>query len=236
MSKSPEQHPSGIHHVAFMAADMKKHIAFFSEVVGFPLVAIFDMHGVPGALHCFMRMNDHSYFSIVQMPEVADIETTIGVTHAGTGEAASAKGTLQHMAFHVDTKEELLAMRDRIRSHGVNVLGPVEHGFCESIYFAGPDDTALEVSWGIEPIRPDVWIDPKSLAQIGISPDEAERYRNPGVYSGPSPVAQPPYDPDKPHLHYRHDKYLKMLAKPDVDVTKSGDWSKPPTQVDVAAE
>ena len=34
--------PNGIHHVAFMAADIKKHIAFFSEVMGCPLVALFD--------------------------------------------------------------------------------------------------------------------------------------------------------------------------------------------------
>ena len=42
------QQPNGIHHLAFMAADIKKHIAFFSQVMGCPLVALFDMHGVPG--------------------------------------------------------------------------------------------------------------------------------------------------------------------------------------------
>ena len=41
------QHPTGIHHLAFMAGDIKKHIAFFSDVMGCPLVALFDMHGVP---------------------------------------------------------------------------------------------------------------------------------------------------------------------------------------------
>lgn len=43
--------PTGIHHLVFMAADIKKHIAYFSEVMGCPLVALFDMHGVPGGLH-----------------------------------------------------------------------------------------------------------------------------------------------------------------------------------------
>ena len=56
------QQPNGIHHIAFMAADIKKHIAFFAEVLGFPLVALFDMHGVPGGLHAFLRMNDFGYF------------------------------------------------------------------------------------------------------------------------------------------------------------------------------
>ena len=49
------QQPSGIHHLAFMAGDIKKHIAFFSEVMGCPLVALFDMHGVPGGLHAAPR-------------------------------------------------------------------------------------------------------------------------------------------------------------------------------------
>jgi catechol 2,3-dioxygenase-like lactoylglutathione lyase family enzyme len=224
-----DQQPTGIHHVAFMAADIKKHIAFFSEVMGFPLVAIFDMHGVPGGIHTFLRINEKSYFSIVQLPNVADIPVTIGVTHAGRGEGASAKGTLQHMAFCVDTKAELMAMRDRIRSHGVNVLGPVEHGFTESIYFAGPDDTALEVAWAVKPIDADVWIDPKCLEQVGISSEEAARYRAPEAYSGPQLVPQPPYDPDKPHLHYPPKMYMKMLAKSDEAVLKSGDWSRAPS-------
>ena len=83
MTVASTTHPNGIHHVAFMAADMKKYIAYFSEVLGFPLAAIFEMHGVPGAIHCFMRMNAHSYFSVVQMNGVDEIPVTLGVTHAG---------------------------------------------------------------------------------------------------------------------------------------------------------
>ncbi len=138
--------PNGIHHVAFMAADIKKHIAFFSEVMGCPLVALFDMHGVPGGLHAFLRLNDTSYFSIVQLPEAANIPIQIGVTHAGRGENPCAPGALQHIAFGAANEAELIAMRDRIRSKGVNVIGPLDHGFCKSIYFAGPDSMALEVA------------------------------------------------------------------------------------------
>ena len=140
------QHPTGIHHLAFMAGDIKKHIAFFSEVMGCPLVALFDMHGVPGGLHAFLRMNDHSYFSIVQLPDVDKIPIELGRTHAGNGALPSAPGTLQHLAFGVDTDADLIAMRDRIRSHGVNVIGPIDHGMCRSIYFAGPDQMTLELS------------------------------------------------------------------------------------------
>lgn len=209
------QQPNGIHHLAFMAADIKKHIAFFSEVMGCPLVAIFDMHGVPGALHAFLKMNEHSYFSIVQMGQVADIPIQIGTTHAGSGALPSAAGTLQHLAFNVDTEADLIAMRDRIRSHGINVIGPMDHGMCKSIYFAGPDNITLEVASSEKGMDPDLWIDPTVLAKAGISDEEAARFRAPAPYEGPSNIAQPAYDPEKPHMVYPEPVYQAMLQMPD---------------------
>jgi len=64
---------NGIHHIAIMAADIREHIAYFSDVMGFQLSALFDMHGVPGGVHAFLHMDDHSYFSVVQLPAVKDI-------------------------------------------------------------------------------------------------------------------------------------------------------------------
>ena len=159
------QQPNGIHHIAFMAADIKKHIAFFAEVLGFPLVALFDMHGVPGGLHAFLRMNDYGYFSIVQLPDVDEIPIEIGRTHAGSGALPSAAGTLQHLAFRAGSDAELLALRDRVRSHGINVIGPIDHGMCRSIYFAGPDQMTLEIATSSAPIDAARWIDPTVLRE-----------------------------------------------------------------------
>ena len=220
--------PSGIHHQAFMAGDIKKHIAFFSEFMGCPLVALFDMHGVPGGLHAFLRMNDRGYFSIVQLPNVGDIPIELGKTHAGTGAGASAPGTLQHLAFRADSDEELLAMRDRIRSHGINVVGPIDHGMCRSIYFAGPDQMTLEVATSHEPIDPARWIDPAVLAKAGIDAEEAARFKAPAPYAGPSPVPQPPYDPAKPHQAYPDKMYQAMIAAPDEVIFKNASYAEPP--------
>ncbi|MCC7265810.1 MAG: VOC family protein [Caulobacteraceae bacterium] len=225
------QHPNGIHHLAFMAGDIKKHIAFFSEVMGCPLVALFDMHGVPGGLHAFLRMNDHSYFSIVQLPDVDQIPIELGKTHAGNGASPSAPGTLQHLAFGVDTDAELLAMRDRIRGHGVNVIGPIDHGMCRSIYFAGPDQMTLEVATSHEPIDPAAWIDPSVLAKAGISDEEAARFRAPAPYAGASPAPQPPYDPAKPHMAYPEKAYRAMLAAPDEAIWAQASYAEPPVRV-----
>jgi catechol 2,3-dioxygenase-like lactoylglutathione lyase family enzyme len=222
------QQPTGIHHIAMMCADIRKHIAFFSEVVGFPLVALFDMHGVKGGLHAFLRMNDFGYFSLVQMPGVDGIPIEMGRTHSGSGALPCAAGTLQHLAFRAGDEAELLAMRDRIRSHGVNVIGPIDHGMCKSIYFAGPDHMTLEVATSAVAVDPERWIDPAVLEKAGISPDEAARFKAPAPYAGPSPVAQPPYDPAQPHMFYPPKVYRDILATPDDVVTKTASYAEPP--------
>jgi catechol 2,3-dioxygenase-like lactoylglutathione lyase family enzyme len=211
-----------------MAGDIKKHIAFFSEVLGFPLVALFDMHGVPGGLHAFLRMNDFGYFSIVQLPEVDRIPIEIGRTHAGSGALPSAAGTLQHLAFRAGSDAELLALRDRIRSHGINVIGPIDHGMCRSIYFAGPDQLTLEIATSNEAIDAARWIDPTVCAKAGISDAEAARFAAPAPYTGPSPVPQPAYDPAKPHMVYPEKVYKKILATPDDVITQSASYAEPP--------
>ncbi|MDO8296257.1 MAG: VOC family protein [Caulobacter sp.] len=224
------QQPSGIHHLAFMAGDIKKHIAFFSQVMGCPLVALFDMHGVPGGLHAFLKMNAHSYFSIVQLPDVDKIPVQLGVTHAGSGALPSAPGTLQHLAFRADSEGELIGLRDRIRSHGVNVIGPIDHGMCKSIYFAGPDHMTLEVATPTGGLDPALWIDPAVLAKAGISDAEAARFKAPAAYEGPSPVPQPAYDEAKPHMAYPKEAYLKMLAIPDEALTAGASYAEPPVK------
>jgi len=222
------QQATGIHHLAFMAADIKEHIAFFSQVLGCPLVALFGMHGVPGGLHAFLRMNDYSYFSIVQLPDVDKIPVEIGRTHAGSGALPSARGTLQHLAFRVDSEADLLAMRDRVRSHGITVFGPIDHGMCKSIYFGGPDHMTLEIATADAPLDPERWIDPTVLAKAGISEEEAARFCAPAAYKGPSPVAQPKYDPAKPHMQYPEKAYRRMLEMTDDEVAKASSYAEPP--------
>jgi catechol 2,3-dioxygenase-like lactoylglutathione lyase family enzyme len=222
--------PNGMHHIAIMAADMKKHIAFFSEVMGCPLVALFDMHGVPGGLHAFMRLSDDSFFSIVQMPKVADAPIQIGVTHAGTGAGASAAGTMQHFAFRAADENALIAMRDRIRSHGVNAIGPIDHGMCKSIYFAGPDQITLEVACPGVAIDPRAWIDPSTCEKAGIDAAELARFKAPAPYVGPSPVPQPPYDPSKPHMAYDPAQYRAMIGAPDEVIAKAS-YAEPPVKI-----
>ncbi len=221
--------PNGIHHIAIMTGAMKSQIEFFSDVLGCRLVAIFDMHGVPGGFHAFLHLDDHCSFSLVQLPGTGEIPIQLGITHAGSGSGVSAPGTMQHLAFKVDSRDDLLAIRDRIRTKGVNVIGPINHGMCQSIYFAGPEQLALEVAWSDAAIEPKRWIDPAVLAKIGVNADDAARYAAPDDYSGEGgAVAQPTYDPTKPHQAMPEAMYKAILAAPDEAIWVAASYAEPP--------
>lgn len=233
-SGSAPARTNGVHHLAINTANIKAQIEFFTDVLGAELVALFWMHGVEGAWHGFCRLNDHCSISFVEMPANHDVAPEIGVTHAGTGRGASAPGTMQHLAFNVDTLEDLLAMRDRIRSRGVNVMGHIDHGMCQSIYFAGPEGLTLEVATSATAIDARAWIDPEVVEQAGISAEELARYITPEVFvPGPEPVSQPPIDPTKPHMDYPPEEYAQVMAVPDDVLTKMASFGEPP--VDVSA-
>jgi catechol 2,3-dioxygenase-like lactoylglutathione lyase family enzyme len=228
---------NGIHHLAINTADIKAQIEFFTDVLGAELVGLFWMHGVEGAWHGFCRLDDHCSISFVELPANHGIEATIGVTHAGNGAGPSAPGTTQHLAFNVDTLDELLAMRDRIRSKGLNVLGHIDHGMCQSIYFAGPEGLTLEVATSEVAIDAEMWIDPDVVARAGITADELHRFKNPEPFApGDTAVPQPPIDRAKPHMHYPAEDYEKMMALPDHVITSSASWSDPPVPTVAAHE
>ena len=96
--------------------------------------------------------------------------------------------------------------------------------------FAGPDQMTLEVACSSEPIDPARWIDPAVLAKAGISAEEAEGFKAPAAYDGPSPVPQPAYAEDRPHMAYPKKAYLRMLAVPDEVLMASASFSEPPVK------
>ena len=221
--------PNGIHHLAISTGDIKSQIEYFTDVLGCELVALYWMHGVEGFWHGFLRLNDSSSIAFVQGPDTPSISPVAGVSHAGNAGGYTAPGTMQHVSLNVDSYDELLAMRDRIRSRGVNVMGPLRHGMCDSIYFAGPEGLVLEVATSNEAIDGNHWIDPEVVALAGITPDELAGYRSPAPFRRPdAPVPNPPIDPAKPHMVYPEDVYKALMSMPDDLLTERLSESTPP--------
>ena len=76
---------NGVHHLAISTGDMKAQLSFFSDVLGAELKALYWMHGVPGAQHGFVKLNDTSYVAFVQHAGDRRHRAELGVTHAGSG-------------------------------------------------------------------------------------------------------------------------------------------------------
>ena len=225
----------GLHHLAFSTTDMKGQIAFFSEVLGMRLTALFWMHGVPGAWHGFLELDDNASVAFVAMPDNARGKSELGSSHAPHGGGPSAPGTMQHVAFNVESMEDLMAFRNRIRQSGTPVFGPVDHGFCQSIYFAGPEGLNLEISTSVNPPDPDEWIDPEVVALAGISAEELAAFRNPPPGPGARPeTPQPAFDPARPHLKYPAALYEKLLQMRDEDYVALASYNEPPVRKVVA--
>lgn len=222
----------GLHHLAICTADMKSQIEFFTDKLGMELVALYWMHGVENTWHGFLRLNDESAIAFVSNPDIEKIPVTMGQSHAGNSGANCAPGATQHIALRVKNQDELMAMRDRLRSKGVPVLGPMDHGMCVSMYFAGPEHLTLELSYSNEPIDQEAWIDPEVVALAGISEEELARYKKPTSFEDSGgQVPQPdPAASTGPHMtNYPEGAYEKIMTIPD-EVSWSLVESEPPVK------
>lgn len=183
-------HPRGVNHLALSTTNMKTQLTFWCDVLGLPLKALYWMHGVEGAFHGFVELAPDSYVAFVQHPDNA-AEVEFGVSHSDGPGGDVRGGTMQHVALHVDTVDEVRALRDRLRSKGVQVVGPIDHGFIQSIYFEGPEGLNLEIACGAA-IDERAWIDPEVTNLCGISDEELAALKDPAPFERPAdPVAQP---------------------------------------------
>jgi glyoxylase I family protein len=130
-----------LHHVAYRCRDAKETTEFYTKVVGLEYAMALAEDRVPSTgephpyMHIFFRMDDGSYVAFFELPEAPAM-----------GRDASTPSWVQHLALRVPDEQTLLANKKRIESHGVNVLGPVDHGVCKSIYFFDPNGHRLELA------------------------------------------------------------------------------------------
>lgn len=220
---------SGVHHLALNTKNMKEQIAFFADVLGAELKALYWMHGTNGVRHCFLRLDHDSYVSFVQGPQTEGAEVA-------DGKVKAQPGAMGHVAFSVENMDEMLALRDRIRDRGHIVLGPIDHGFCHSMYFGGPEGLALEVCVNSrKEIDERAWIDPECVAVHGITPEELERYKNPKAYQGKGgKVAQPAAEGQKYGTMFGP-RTAQVAYLPESELTKMMGGSEPPVKVGAKA-
>ena len=121
----------GLHHNAYRCRDSEETRQWYEEFLGVPLVSAFEIAGGK-ALHTFFQMQDGSCLAFFEVPGQAfDFKTQDGLD--------------LHIALGVDDDvfDRMLA---KGKAEGIEVRGPVDHGFCRSIYFRDPNGYIVELT------------------------------------------------------------------------------------------
>lgn len=144
MPKSAKGDPplrlNGVHHHAYVTWRPEETVAFYRDALGLPLVHAVSATGwlsddFPDFLHFFFALGrgDHLAFFYY-----------FGVSEDTAPTALMRKS--RHIAFDVETEEEMHVWRRRLKSHGIKVTPPLTHELVESIYFDDPNGIQLEIA------------------------------------------------------------------------------------------
>lgn len=120
-----------LNHAVLYVSDAERAAAFYGDALGFQVVVTF-----PGA--AFLRAADS--------PNDHDLGL-FGVGAGATKPAGRHVG-LYHLAWQVDTIEELAALRTRLVQVG-SLVGEADHHVSKSLYAVDPDGNEFEVMWAV---------------------------------------------------------------------------------------
>ena len=120
-----------LNHAVLYVRDVGRSVAFYADALGFRTVM-----SMPGAafLQAPGSSNDHD----------------LGLFEVGQGAAQSRAGRgevgLYHLAWEVDTLDELDRIRARLAEVGA-LVGASDHSTTKALYAKDPDGLEFEVSW-----------------------------------------------------------------------------------------
>jgi len=153
---------TGLNHAVLWVRDARASAAFYTEALGFTVV-----DGDPAGRAVFLRAgasanhHDLGLFTVGERPSAPP----------------HAPG-LYHLAWQVDTIEDLVATARVLRERGA-LVGATDHGVSKSLYAKDPDGIEFEVMWRVPP---EAW----SSDHAGLEPLDldAELDRWAGVSTG----------------------------------------------------
>jgi len=130
-----------LHHYAYKARDAEETRQFYEDILGLPLYHIIQSDYVPSTgeycpyTHFFFRLQDGSFIAFFDLGDDVKAEPS-----------PNTPLWVNHIAFRVNTVQELENTKQRLEAHGVEVLGVTDHHIFKSIYFFDPNGIRLELS------------------------------------------------------------------------------------------
>jgi catechol-2,3-dioxygenase len=120
-----------LNHAVLYVRDVAASVAFYRDLLGFRIV-----NEMPGGafLQAPASTNDHD-LGLFQ----------IGA-QAGASEAGRATVGLYHLAWEVETLDELAHLADTLSAAGA-LMGATDHSSTKSLYARDPDGLEFEIAW-----------------------------------------------------------------------------------------
>ena len=130
-----------LHHVAYTTRDSEATYEFYAKKLGMPLLHTENHRQGDGYFrHFFFGLGGAeaiAFFELNGVGEEADFKTEIST---GLGLPPWAN----HIAFRLDSLEELEAMTKRMHERGIDQIMQIDHGWCTSIYTLDPNGIMVE--------------------------------------------------------------------------------------------
>jgi len=130
-SERPQSTGGGVHHLALICSDPERTIRFYQDLIGFPLVELFENRDYEGSSHFFFDIGNRNLLAFFDFPGL------------GLEPVPEGLGGVQHVAISV-TPEVFEAAKVRLTDACITYLGP-DMGVKESIYFKDPDNIQVEL-------------------------------------------------------------------------------------------
>ena len=139
----PSLRLNGVHHTARPTWKLRETVEFYRDTLGLPLVHSVSAKGWgpsnhPDFLHFFFDSGNGSTIAFFYYLGTTQPDRLMHLPEYDNDAI--------HTAWKVDTRDTLLAWRQRLEARGVNILYQIEHEVIESIYFRDPNGYYLEIT------------------------------------------------------------------------------------------
>lgn len=124
----PASSARGLHHTALVSGDVERTVAFYQDLLEFPLTEVIDNRDYAGSTHFFFDIGNGNLLAFFDFPGL------------DLGPYAEVLGGLHHVAISVEP-DRWAQLRAKLDAAGVEYA----HHSGTSLYFRDPDGARIEL-------------------------------------------------------------------------------------------